>query len=376
MRFLHTGDLHIGKTICDFSMVDDQRHILNQIVDIAVREKVNAVIIAGDVYDRAIPPADAVVVLNDFLTKLVEHGLKVLLISGNHDSPERIGFADRMLEESGIYIAGECDDGWKRVILQDIEGETEFILLPFAKPSAAAAKTNGEAVEKRLSGIKREQDRRSVLVTHYFVTNQGKEPEISDAETTIHVGGLDNVEVSLFAEFDYVALGHIHRQQQIGERSVYYAGAPLQYSFSESGRTKYVTLVELPKGRAAEVTLVPLTPRRQMRRIKGKLKELVQETVVMGANNEDYIQAILTDEEALIDPIGSLRAVYPNVMQIQLFKNNDICQEEYVSRRTECRKEIPELFSDFYEMIRGNKPDEERMQAIVEAAKAAGGEEM
>ncbi len=396
MKFVHTGDLHIGKIVNGFSMIEDQRYILKQVYEISRREKADALVLAGDIYDRAIPPADAVVLFNDFLTDMVRAGIPVLMISGNHDSPERLGFADAILEEEGIYIAGVYKEELKKVEIADTYGNVSFVLMPFVKPASVGAKTSGEAVGNMLSMEKGgkednidkddmdkdntnkegEDGIRRVLVTHYFVTDQGREPELSDGETTIHVGGLDNVEASLFDGFDYVALGHIHKPQKIGEREVYYAGAPLAYSFSEAGQEKGINLIEM--GKKGEVTMrrIPLKPLHEMRRIRGKLQELMQPEVVGAAQVEDYIRAELTDEEELIDPIGTLRSVYPNVMQILLTKNERKESMDYISRPEEKKKSIPQLFLGFYEMIRGEKPDEGRMKVVEEAAKEAEAKEV
>lgn len=375
MKFVHTGDLHIGKMVNGFSMIEDQRHILRQIYEISREEKADALLLAGDIYDRAIPPAEAVVLLNDFLTDMVKADIPVLMISGNHDSPERIGFAGAILEEQGIHIAGIYEEGLKHVKLMDAYGEVTFVLLPFVRPAVAGAKNSGEAVEKILSkGVKKEKGaERKVLVTHYFVTDNGKEPELSDGETTIHVGGLDNVEASLLKEFDYVALGHIHKPQKIGEREIYYAGAPLAYSFSEAGQEKAVNLVELGEKGELSVIRRPLKPLREMRRIRGKLEELMRPEIVGAAEADDYIRAELTDEEEMIDPIGTLRSVYPNIMQIVLMKNEKREDISYTSRLEEKKKSIPELFRGFYEMIRGEELDEGRMKVVEEAAKEAEG---
>ena len=396
MKFVHTGDLHIGKIVNGFSMIEDQRYILKQVYEISRREKADALVLAGDIYDRAIPPADAVVLFNDFLTDMVRAGIPVLMISGNHDSPERLGFADAILEEEGIYIAGVYKEELKKVEIADTYGNVSFVLMPFVKPASVGAKTSGEAVGNVLSMEKGgrednidkddmdkdntnkegEDGIRRVLVTHYFVTDQGREPELSDGETTIHVGGLDNVEASLFDGFDYVALGHIHKPQKIGEREVYYAGAPLAYSFSEAGQEKGINLIEM--GKKGEVTMrrIPIKPLHEMRRIRGKLQELMQPEVVGAAQAEDYIRAELTDEEELIDPIGTLRSVYPNVMQILLTKNERKESMDYISRPEEKKKSIPQLFLGFYEMIRGEKPDEGRMKVVEEAAKEAEAKEV
>lgn len=379
MKFLHTGDLHIGKTVNDFSMIEDQKQILRQIAETAKTEQADAIVIAGDIYDRAIPPSEAVVLFDDFLTDMVKAGITVLMVSGNHDSPERVGFAEGILKKQGIHIAGVYKEELKEVTLQDAYGEVTFVLMPFVKPATVGAKNSGEAVEKMLQQSKEpqqpmqqsENNKRTVLVTHYFVTNKGKEPELSEGETTVHVGGLDNVEASLFEDFDYVALGHIHKPQQIGEREVYYAGAPLAYSFSEAGGVKAVNLVELEEKGKISVKKIPLKPLHEMRRIRGRIEELMKPEIAEAADREDYIQAELTNEEELIDPIGTLRTVYPNIMQIVLTKNELKENDAYVSRLKEKRKSIVELFEGFYEMIREEKPDEERMRVIREAAEEA-----
>lgn len=376
MKFVHTGDLHIGKIVNGFSMIEDQRHILKQIYEISCREKADALILAGDIYDRAIPPAEAVVLFNDFLTNMVKEKIPVFMISGNHDSPERIGFASEILEEQGIHIAGIYKEELKKIKVTDNYGEITFVLMPFVRPTAVGAKSSKEAAEKMLaeeSGKgegKGKKDRR-VLVTHYFVTNHGREPELSDGETTIHVGGLDNVEAALFDGFDYVALGHIHKPQRIGEGEIYYAGSPLAYSFSEAGQEKTVNLVELGEKGKVSVRRIPLKPLHEMRKIKGRLQELIQPEIVAAAEAEDYIRAELTDEEELIDPIGALRSVYPNVMQIILTKNEKKENQDYTSRLEAEKKSISLLFKDFYKMIRGEEPDRERMEVVEEAAREA-----
>lgn len=370
MKFVHTGDLHIGKTVNGFSMMEDQRHILKQIYEISCKEKADALILAGDIYDRVIPPAEAVVLLDHFLTDMAAAGIPVLLISGNHDSPERLGFAGKLLEDQGIHIAGIYENQLKEVKVTDRYGEATFVLMPFARPATVEAKSSGEAVAHMLSKrVKRTE--REILVTHYFVTDMGRAPELSDGETTVHVGGLDNVEASLLDGFDYVALGHIHKPQKIGHGEIYYAGAPLAYSFSEAGQEKSVNLVELGKKGGVEVRRIPLKPLHDLRRIRGRLEELMRPEIVAAGDANDYIRAELTDEEELVDPIGTLRSAYPNIMQIVLLKNEEKENISYTSRLEEKRKSIPELFQDFYEMIRGEKPDEEKMEAVRAAAEKA-----
>ena len=390
MKFLHTSDLHIGKSVHEFSMIEEQRHVLGQILEIAEKESVDAVVIAGDVYDRSIPSTDAVNVLDDFLTSLSDKGIKVILISGNHDSPERVGFADQILEKQGLYIGGSIGERLKQVTFQDAYGDVTFVLLPFTKPAVVGAATSQEAVQLLLeregyqkgwkkkinSKNKKEQavqSSRHVLVTHFFVTGAGGEqPELSDSETTVNVGGLEQVRADVFEGFDYVALGHIHKPQKIGTGNCYYAGSPLKYSFSECSQTKCVNLVTMEE--KVTIQAIPLTPLHEMRKIKGKLNELIKPEVVREAPHDDYIQAILTDEEELIDPIGTLRSVYPNVMQIQLEKNEQKSGMDYETKLQMRGKSTLELFREFYELVKEEPLDDRREQIVVESLKQAGGE--
>lgn len=377
MKFLHTGDLHIGKILHEISLLEDQRYILQEIMQIAEREKVDAVVIAGDVYDRSIPAVEAVSLLGNFLTELSQKGIAVLLISGNHDSGERLAFMDTVLEKQRIFIAGDGNGKLSRVDFTDQDEMVTFVLLPFVKPAQAGAKNSDEAVRlilerEGLAGENKESNHRYVLVTHFFVTDAGKEPELSDSESPVHVGGIDNVEAEVFSFFDYVALGHIHKPQKIGEREIYYAGTPLKYSFSETMQEKSVILVEMEKGKT-KVTRCPLHPLRDMRKIKGKLEELLKPEIAALENSEDYIQATLTNTEELIDPIGTLRSVYPNIMQIILEKNEG--KGDTIGKRAEQvkQKSIEELFEEFYENLRGEKMDEDRRAEVRKALEENGG---
>lgn len=385
MKFLHTSDLHIGKKLYELSMLEEQRAALKQIHRIAVEEAVDAVIIAGDVYDRAVPSTEAVRLLDEFLTGLAQEKLPVIMISGNHDCGERVAFADRILERQGLYIAGSCEDGLKDVVLKDEAGAVHFICLPFVKPAAAGAQTSAEAVEKLLSELPFRQESafgqdRYVLVTHYFVTGeQGEEPQLSDSETGVSVGGLDNVPASLFQGFSYVALGHIHKPQRMGQGNVYYSGSPVKYSFSEALQEKGVNIVKLDGGGKVKVKRRPLTPIHDMRCIRGQLKELMNTSWLgqlqmdsqQSSPVEDYLQVTLTDTEELIDPMGTLRSIYPNVLQIILEKNDFSWEQEYESRLTKEHKSTEELFADFYEMLKGEPLDGIRKKYVEEAVREA-----
>lgn len=412
MKFLHTGDLHIGKKLFEASVLEDQAHILNQIHEIALAEQVQAVVLAGDLYDRSVPPAEAVTLLDDFLTRLVQAGIPVIAVSGNHDSPERISFGEKILEKQGLYLAGVYEGSLRRVEISDGETKVCFVCLPFVRPAQVEETTSAGAVARILykeglladdiSGQEQDKDTaqkqekaaaqentaegpmtgsegmdvcevpmRQVLVTHYFVTGEnGQAPQLADSETSVDVGGIDNIPADVFKAFDYVALGHIHRCQQVGEGPIWYAGAPMKYSFSETRDTKSVNIVELRGQDPVTVTRRYLTPIREMRCIKGQLRDLIRpETVgAEGVSSEDYIQATLTDREELIDPIGVLRSVYPNVMQILSQRYEEAGRDNYVSRLQGRRREPQELFGDFYEMLTGEKLSESQRELARDVA--------
>ncbi len=375
MRFLHIADLHIGKIVNDFSMLEDQKFILEQIAGMAKANQADMVVIAGDVYDRAIPPAEAVTLFDHFLNELSEAGIQVAMISGNHDSPERLCFGESLLRKQGLHIAGVQKDVLCRVNFSEPDCETEFLLLPFVKPAQLEVRTSSEAVEFLLDKYWQETSDKTapgknrILVTHFFVTNGGKEPELSDSETTVHVGGLDNVDVSLFRGFDYVALGHIHKPQQIGTYPVWYAGAPLKYSFGEVNQTKSVLLVTMDKEGLKEVRKLPLRPLREMRKIRGTLKELLEEDI-SGEREQlkDYVQAILTDKGELIDPIGTIRSRYPNVMQIVREEvKGDLGDGEIKTGRAPAgQKDARALFEAFYQEVRETNLTDEGKQIITD----------
>ena len=371
MKFLHTGDLHIGKKIFETSLLEDQKQMLEQIYDIALEEKVDAVLIAGDVYDRSVPSTEAVELLDNFLTRFIEVKMPVVLISGNHDSPERVGFADKILERQGLYIAGTYEGKLRRVEFADENGIVCVVCLPFVKPAQAGGHNCAEAVENILQkeNIDFTDGKRYVLLTHYFVTGEnGQAPELSESESSVDVGGIDNVPADVFEGFAYVALGHIHKAQTVGSERAYYAGAPMKYSFSEAGSRKSVNIVTLGEAGETDVSKRYLEPLREMRCIKGKLNELIQSEVVnaQGVSAQDYIQATLTDKEELIDPIGTLRSVYPNTLQILMERNTAADVEHMESRLQGNRKSTEELFADFYEMLTGEELNEKQRLVVRE----------
>lgn len=378
MKFLHIADLHIGKIVNEFSMLIDQKYILEQIIQIASEEQVTGVFIAGDIYDRSIPPADAVTMLDWFLSTLIQKKIKVFMVSGNHDSAERIGFAHRILDENGLYIAGEYKGTIKSISLMEGSQRINVHLLPFVKPQTVKyyeehkaeqdkivnIKTIEEGVITALSHLELNDSECNILVTHHFVTSGTIRPEQSDSEIELSLGGIDDVDVSVFDGFDYVALGHIHRPQRIGRDTIRYAGSPLKYSFSEANQKKSVTIVDIHDTHEIELSVRKLQPLHDMRKIKGSLKELMKEEVYALADTKDYIQATLTDTEELLDPIGTLRSVYPNIMQIILDKNQK--EVEYKEQRYEERKSksAMELFQEFYEQVTGREFDENKREVM------------
>lgn len=367
MKFLHTSDLHIGKTVCGFSMLEEQRHVLEQMMDIVRAEQVDMVFLSGDLYDRALPPSQAVTVLDEFLTGLVDMGVVVCAIAGNHDSGERIGFASRILEHKGLYMEGILK---KQIRYVDWGTEVRVHLVPYARPAqvrdvfGAEVTAYEDSMQEILKHIELLENGRNILLTHQFVVNHGVAPELSDSETRVSVGGADQVEVSNFAAFDYVALGHIHGAQQIGDGPVYYSGSPVKYSFSEVYHKKAVMIGEFDGAGHLTVKQAVLEPIHDMRKIRGTLAELVSPDVVEAADAEDYLLAVLTNDEELVDPIGTLRGVYPNVMQLQLERTQrERIQEQ--QRGTDWREKSPyELFEQFYGYVMDQDLSPEQQELI------------
>lgn len=327
MRLLHLADLHLGKRVHEFSMLEDQRYILKQILGIMEEEHADGVLIAGDIYDKTVPPAEAVQLLDDFLTRIAERKIPVFLISGNHDSAERISFGAKLFAKSGVYFAAGYQGETEFVTLEDAYGKLDIYLLPFIRPVyvrqafpelAEEIVSYQDALRTVLAHIDLNREHRNVLVAHQFVTGA----ERCESEE-IQVGGLDNVDASLFRDFDYVALGHIHGPQWISRETVRYAGTPLKYSFSEARHQKAVTMIELRGKGEVEIRKIPLIPLRDMRKIRGTYEELTRRSVYENTNLEDYVQVTLKDEEDIFDAVGKLRVIYPNLMKL-----------EYDNRRT------------------------------------------
>lgn len=379
MRLLHCSDLHLGKRVHECSMTEEQRHILKQIASIAVAQQVDGIIIAGDLYDKLVPSIEAVGLLDEFLTSLWEQHLPVYLISGNHDSPERLSFGTQLLEQNDVYLAGVFTGKAQHLSLQDAYGALELYLLPFIKPAVVRSfypeesiETYEDAVRVVLSHSDIDPQKRNVLVAHQFVTNNGREPERSDSET-LSVGALDQVDVSLFDGFDYVALGHIHGPQKIGRETVRYCGSPLKYSFSEWRHKKSVTIVELKEKGIVLLEQVPLVPIHNLREIRGTLSSLLKPEVVAQGDPQDYLRVILTDEIPPYDPLGQIRQVYPNLLRLDFERNEAAAMESITAAQDVEEKTIMELFSDFYEMANDRSMNEAERAVMEQIWKEQGG---
>lgn len=366
MKLIHLSDLHIGKRVNGFSMVEDQNYILKQILEIIENEQPDGIILAGDIYDKTVPSAEAVEVFDDFLVTLAKNKLPVFIISGNHDSAERLAFASRILESSQIYVSPVYDGNTSKITLKDQWGKVNLFLLPFVKPAQVRRffpeeeiETYTEAVAAAVRQMEIEPEERNILVTHQFVTGASR----CESEE-LSAGGTDNVDIQVFDAFDYVALGHLHGPQSAGRQTVRYCGTPLKYSFSEAGHKKSVTVIELKEKGNIIIRTEALEPLRDMKKIRGTYMEVTAKEFYQSLDTEAYYHITLTDEEDIPDAIGRLRAVYPNIMRL-----------EYDNRRTRANMELileqqvetssPEdLFADFYRK-QNNQDMNQNQQTLV-----------
>lgn len=367
MKFVHLSDLHLGKRVNEYSMLEDQEYILKKIINIIDDEKPAGVIIAGDVYDKSIPSAEAVQMFDDFLTRLAKRNLQVFVISGNHDSPERMSFGSRLMDQSGIHISQVYNGEFVPFSMKDEHGVVNVYMLPFVKPahvkrfSDESIESYTDAIRVAIAEMKVDQSARNLLITHQFVTGATR----SESED-ISVGGSDNVDVSVFDGFDYVALGHIHSPQNCTSERVRYCGTPLKYSFSEAKDNKSITVVELEEKGKLSVKTVSLVPMRDMVEIKGRYNEIMLKSFYENTSyQEDYIHITLTDEEDIVDAIGKLRTVYHNLMKLD-YDNKRTRSVSQVDGAVDVETKTPiELFSDFYE-LQNNQPMSNEQKAFVE----------
>ena len=366
MKLMHLSDLHLGKTLCGYSLLDDQRYILDRILEIAQAQKPDVILIAGDVFDRSAPSADTVKLMDDFLTQLSALACPILMIAGNHDSPERIAYGGRIMERSGIFMSPVYDGKIKSVTLTDANGEVCFWLMPFLHPADVRqffpdTKPNAnDALRTVIESMELDPSVRHVLLAHQFVTGAS----VSDSEE-MYCGTAEQVSAELFAPFEYTALGHLHNPQNIGSPRVRYCGTPLKYSASEAGSTKSVTIAELgEKGAEPVITEIPLTPLRDMKKLRGRFEELILGT------DENFVHVSLTDETDVPDAMGKLRMRYPFILGMEYARQKGPDMETIEELRQETDKDPEELFAAFFEQVQGIKMSEQQAQIIHDLVEA------
>ena len=365
MRFLHLSDLHLGKRVNEFSMLEDQAYILKEILNIIDEQKVEAVLIAGDIYDKVIPSAEAVRLLDDFLTRIAARELPVFLISGNHDSAERIAFGSRLMSSRQIYLSPVFESDVEPVTISDRYGEINIYMLPFVKPSLVKRVypeeeiiTYQDAVNAAVQHMQIDTDKRNILLAHQFVTGAAR----CDSEE-LSIGGVDDVDASVFEGFEYVALGHLHGPQKIGKETVRYSGTPLKYSFSEASHKKAAIIVDVEEKGTVKIQQIPLIPKHDMREIRGTYMEVTALDFYKDMNTEDYLHITLTDEEDIPDAIGKLRTIYPNIMKLS-YDNLRTRAAVTVRGTAEVEEKSPmELLKEFYE-LQNNQPMTDEQEEI------------
>lgn len=368
MKLIHLSDIHLGKRVNEFSMLEDQAHILKKILAVVDEEKPNGVLIAGDVYDKSVPSTEAVQLFDDFLVGLAERKLPVFIISGNHDSPERLSFANRLIDATGIHLAPVYNGVVEPITLSDEYGPVNVYMLPFIKPAHVRGffpdteiTSYSDAVAAAIGRMNIDKTQRNVLITHQFVTGAQR----SDSEE-LSVGGTDNIGAEVFCDFDYVALGHIHGPQNMDSGRIRYCGSPLKYSFSEAAQQKSVTVAELKEKGTLEIHTVPLIPRRDMVELKGSYQQLtLREFYENTTYQEDYTHITLTDEEDIPDAVAKLRTVYHNLMKLD-YDNTRTRHSAAISgaENVETRSPI-DLFAEFYELQNGLPMSAEQTELVV-----------
>lgn len=357
MKFLHLSDLHLGKSVHEFSMLEDQEYILKVILGVADDEKPQAVLISGDVFDRTVAPTEALRLFDDFLDGFVRRNIEVFIISGNHDSADRLAFGSRMMNRSGVHISPVYDGKVKPIIRPDEYGEVAFFLLPFLKPVQirkvfpdAQVLTWSDAVKTAIDHMEIDESKRNVLLCHQFVTGAA-----TCESEELSVGGADNVDAEVFAPFDYVALGHLHGAQCVGRNTLRYCGTPLKYSFSEVNHKKSITMIELGEKGDIAINDIPLVPKRDMREIRGKYLEVTSRDFYKALNTDDYYRITLTDEEDQPDAVGKLRVIYPNLMRLD-YDNKRTRAENSVTGIADASQYTPiQLFDMLYEEQNGQR---------------------
>lgn len=373
MKILHLADLHFGKILQEQSLIEDQEYMLKEIINIIKVEKVQVLLISGDVYDRSVPPTEAVNLLDDFLKILIKDlKIKVFIISGNHDSKDRLGFGNKIFEDEGLYIESKYNGRLKKVRLEDEYGPLNIYMLPFIKPVEVKKFFEDDlennydlAINKIIEKEEIDESERNIIMVHQFVTAGNVKPERTESEV-LSLGGIENVDVSNFKSFDYVAIGHVHRPQKIGRDTARYAGTILKYSFSEINHNKSIPIIDIKEKGNITINLLPLKPLRDMREIKGPIEELIKEENYKEGNLEDYIKAIITNEEPVYDAIGKIKKIYPNTLKLEIQNSKTINSntEQNINLEEVKKKSELELFSDFYK-LQNNLDLNEKQKEIV-----------
>lgn len=376
---MHLGDLHFGKMVNGFSMIEDQEYVIEQIKAYLKQYQPDALLLAGDIYDRSVPPARAVALYNQFLKDiLIELKIPILAVAGNHDGVDLIGFGQELFEVANYYVAGPFTNVMKKVTLEDEFGPVHFHLLPFADYAVVreamedpSIKSLNDAMSAIMEANPIDKSERNVLLTHAFVVGS-EEPLESESEKKLVVGGKESVQASLLSHFDYVALGHLHRTQKVGSDRIRYSGSLLKYSFSEEHYQKSMTMIDLDAEGNISVELLPLTPKRDMRTLEGNLEDLLHH--VNPDQRDDYLRVVLTDEGELLEPMAKLRQVYPNVMMLEIKRRFEVFKGSQLSLEARQSKNPQQLFADFYEHHRGEGLSEVGMSVIEETLKQLKGE--
>ncbi|PAB57526.1 exonuclease SbcCD subunit D [Anaeromicrobium sediminis] len=382
MKIIHTADWHIGKLVHGIHMTEDQAYILEEFIKLIEIEKPQVVIIGGDLYDRSIPPVEAVELLDYVFTRIIDMGVKIVAIGGNHDSADRVSFGNKILKNKGLYIEGKIKDTIEPIKIEDEYGPVNFYLLPYADPVIVREVYKNEEVKSHDMAMKviidkikenMNKDERNILVCHSFLRGDS-DPETSESELPLSIGGSEYVSVDHFLDFDYVALGHLHRPQRVKEEKIRYSGSLLKYSFSETTQNKSVTLIDMKEDGQVEIKFEKLKTIRDMRKIKGEINKLLDPSVYEGTNCEDYIMAILTDEGEIIDPIGKLRQVYPNILRIERESRDESENTRTSASREYTKKSLIDLFDEFYASMTKNEFDEEKTNTLISVIETLKGE--
>lgn len=373
MKILHLADLHLGKILQEQSLIEDQEYMLKEIINIIKEEKVKVLLISGDVYDRSIAQVEAVNLLDNFLKILIkELKIKVFIISGNHDSKDRLGFGNKIFEDEGLYIESKYNGKLKKVKLEDEYGPLNIYMLPFIKPVEVKKFFEDDlennydlAINKIIEKEQINEIERNIIMVHQFVTAGNVKPERTESEV-LSLGGIENVDVSNFNKFDYVAIGHVHRPQKIGRDTARYAGTILKYSFSEINHNKSIPIIDIKEKSNITINLLPLKPLRDMREIKGPIEELIKEENYKEGNVEDYIKAIITNEELVYDAIGKIKKIYPNTLKLEIQNSKTINknEEQNINLEELQKKSELELFSDFYKLQNNLDLNEEQKEIV------------